>query len=135
MNSLSSICDGSLTCVKNFHMNAIPGAFGMHRNSILYPIFEDVMRKLIPSGIPQYLPDFHSFLLHGKFVNLDENEPKVLSYDDLSFGFVLWLFACGVSIIGFFIEFLVGKFWNFFSEFVVLASVLQMVKCTSSKSH
>ena len=105
--SLSSICKGSLIPVKNFHMNAISGGLGMVKNSILYPIFDDVMRNLIPSGIPQYLPIYHSKLLFGGYEESDEKLPKVLSLDDLAFGFILWLIACGISITAFTVELMI----------------------------
>jgi hypothetical protein len=101
VNSFSSSCQGSLVAVKNFYMNAIPCSYAMVKNSILYPYFEEVMDKLIPSGIPQYLPDFHAYLLYGNYENSEENFPKILTIDDLSFGFILWLIACGISICGF----------------------------------
>lgn len=97
----SSICNGSLIQIKNFHINAFQTGLGMRRNSILYPIFENVMRKLIPSGIPKFLPESYLFLVNGNNENKADSQPKVLSVNNLAFGFILWLVACGISILGF----------------------------------
>ncbi|KAL7015192.1 hypothetical protein ACKWTF_016332 [Chironomus riparius] len=128
VNSYSSSCHGSLAPIKNFHMNTIPGAFAMTKNSILYPYFEDVMEKLIPSGIPQYLPDFHAFLLYGNYKNLDMETLKVLTLDDLSFGFILWLIACAISMIGFLIEIVFASISKAFKSVVGLILLLQAIK-------
>lgn len=70
----------------------------MVKNSILYPLFDEVMRKLIPSGIPQYLPEFH-FFLQGNNDWTMPKRPRILNLDDLSFLFILWISACGCSLI------------------------------------
>ena len=87
-------------------MDAVPGGLGMLRNSILYPIFDKVMKMLIPSGIPQYLPEFHENLYFKKYHDSSLNMPRILTVYDLAFGFILWLTACGVSTIGFVAELL-----------------------------
>jgi len=87
-------------------MHAIPGGLGMFRNSILYPIFDKAMKILIPSGIPQYLPEFHENLFLTRYHDLSVKMPRILKLDDLAFGFILWLIACGISIAGFVVELL-----------------------------
>ncbi|KAL7013040.1 hypothetical protein ACKWTF_015167 [Chironomus riparius] len=73
-------------------------------NSILHPIFIDVMDRMIASGVLQYLETFSSEALFGKYQEVEDNLPKVFALDDLSFGFILWIYACGLSISVFLFE-------------------------------
>lgn len=84
------------------------------------------MKKLIPSGIPQYLPDFHAFLLYGIYENVKQTMPKVLTLEDLSFGFVLWLIACGISVVGFLAEIMFAFVTKFVKNVVGLAAILRL---------
>jgi len=124
---MNSICNGSLTPVKNFQMNAVPCTFGMVKHSILYPYFEEIMDKLIPSGIPQYLPDFHALLMYGNYETINEKMPKVLTLNDLSFGFILWMIACGMSMIGFVGEILIFYLSRILKNIVGLWMVLKLI--------
>lgn len=83
--------------MKNFHINSIPIGLAMRRNSILYPIFEDITRKLIPSGIPQYKPKIYGEFMYKRNKRSAVAPQKILAISDLAFGFILWLIACGVS--------------------------------------
>lgn len=84
-------------------MNAIPAALNMNTNSILHKIFSKVMDRIISAGIPQYL-ESKADLFFGTYQEFKKKIPKVLSLDDLSFGFILWMYACAISIFGFLIE-------------------------------
>ena len=128
MVSASSLCKGSLTLVKNFYMFTIPGGIGMLRNSILYPIFDEVMRNLIPSGIPQYLQIFYSKLLFGTYEELNEKTPQVLTLNDLAFGFLLWLAACSVSIAAFVGEILRHRLVKMTNQCIGLYILLIMIR-------
>jgi len=75
----------------------------MIKNSILFPLFDEVMRMLIPSGIPQYLPEFY-YVLQGNNDWTVAKGPRILNLDDLSFLFILWISACGCSLIIFVVE-------------------------------
>ncbi|KAL7013033.1 hypothetical protein ACKWTF_015163 [Chironomus riparius] len=101
---VSSNCNGTLMPVKGFQMNSLAAGLGMARNSFLWPIFDDVINKLIPSGILQYLLELYAYFMYEKYDWSPKKYPKVLTFDDLSFGFVLWLTACGMSVLGFLIE-------------------------------
>lgn len=127
MDSTSSLCKGSLIPVKNFHMNAISGGIGMLKNSILYPIFDEIIKYLIPSGIPQYLPIFHLEMLLGTYKEVSENTPKVLNLNDLAFGFLLWLVACSISIAAFACEMLINRLSELTGKYLKLYFILTMV--------
>ena len=127
MGSTSSLCKGSLVPVKNFHMNAISGGIGMLKNSIFYPIFDEVIKNLIPSGIPQYLPIFHLEMLFGTYKEVSDNTPKVLNLHDLAFGFMLWLGACSISVAAFSCEMLINRLSEMTGKYVGLYFLLTMV--------
>jgi hypothetical protein len=82
------------------------------RNNFLYDITESVMSGLIEGGIPQY------FLTYIEDVVLREKpsdpiEPKKFGVEDLQFGFVIFLVACGVSISAVMIELIYFHFGKF----------------------
>lgn len=127
-HSINSFCGGSLIHVKNFHLSNVPGALGMVRNSFLYPIFDQIMRNLIPSGIPQYLPKLHSRLLFGYFKEIESKIPKVLVLDDLEFGFIMWLIACGISIAAFLSEILKDQIIKAAKRYAGLIVLLTLIR-------
>jgi len=108
-------------------MNAISGGIGMLKNSIFYPIFDEVIKNLIPSGIPQYLPMFHLEMLFGTYKEVSESTPKVLNLHDLAFGFMLWLVACSISIAAFACEMLINRLSEMTGKYVGLYFLLIMV--------
>lgn len=77
-------------------------------NSFIFSTAQKAIRQLIPTGIPQEVKKFHlENLYHAR--QDDKRGPNVLRLSDLSFGFLIWLVACGVSSVVFMIEFFVGK--------------------------
>ena len=129
MNMLSSnsFCGGSLIPVKNFHISSLLGGLGMVKNSILYPIFDEVIRNLIPSGVPQYLRKYHERLLYGIYEELEEKAPKVLTLDDLEFGFIIWLIASGISIAAFLSEIFRFYIENLLKMHIGLAMLVSII--------
>ncbi|CAG9807144.1 unnamed protein product [Chironomus riparius] len=127
MLSASSFCGGFLTSVKHFEMTSCLGGLGMVRNSILYPIFDKVMNKLVPSGIPLYLFKYYKEFLYGVYQESKENMPKILTFDDLEFGFIMWLTACGISLAAFATEILRYKTLKFIEIYVGLIVLVSIV--------
>lgn len=80
-----------------------PKGYATIQNSLLYPVIESVIGRLIPSGILQNIAR-KSFE-----PKLGAKSPKVFSIDDLAFGFMIWLAACVMSVVAFLSE-LVWKF-------------------------
>jgi hypothetical protein len=75
----------------------------VQKNNFFSALSHKVMNQLISGGIPQYLIDY--------FIKFDMRpllqpikEPKKFEFDDLMFGFIIWLVACGISITVFIIE-------------------------------
>lgn len=77
----------------------------MPKNHFLFDVTKNVVNELIPSGIPQYLYIFHKWIRFSRTsVYKYFKSPKIFNIEDLSFGFVLWLIACGISFIVFVLE-------------------------------
>jgi hypothetical protein len=95
------------------------------RNHKLYPNVNHKITQLFEAGITQkYIKDNAEYLLnpkryekpillHKKYLEttwrksfISEKEPKVLSMKDLEFGFVIWLGALVLPMIGFILEWL-----------------------------
>jgi hypothetical protein len=92
----------------------IPSGFQFNTNFILSLVFDEIVKQLIPTGIVQkFHNDYYEFV-HKQRFDYDQKEPKILQINDLSFGFVLWLGACGLSLSAFlcekFMEFSKGRF-------------------------
>lgn len=81
----------------------------------------DVMLKLVPTGIPQHIYN-HMMTFEFRPLLAPPIKPRVFSVGDLEFGFVVWLIACAISTVTFFLELLfaylrkiiinyIGLFW------------------------
>jgi hypothetical protein len=108
-STFNSICHGSAMRLKGFREDTTITALLTYKNSFIYEILNEILQKTIPFGIPQYLMNFHYLTLFKHYEVSSDKNPKVLTIDDLSFGFVLWLGACGISLIGFLYEWLKFK--------------------------
>lgn len=107
--SINSICQGSAFKLKGFWMHPVLTTLATPKNSFIYGILNEVLEKLVPAGIPQYLDMFHTEMLFKAYRPFVDRSPKALKITDLSFGFVLWLCACGLSTSGFLAEKLIFK--------------------------
>jgi hypothetical protein len=102
--AVNSVCHGTAGKLKNFRSKLAAASFLTARNSFIHVILNEILDKTIPAGIPQYLIEYHSSLIYKKYEPIDDNEPRVLTVNDLSFGFVLWLGSCAVAVVGFIFE-------------------------------
>jgi len=73
--------------------------------SFYFPMYNKIIRELIPTGIMQYLVDNY-YTQKTKYIT-DEEGPKILSLDDLLFGFKIWLGCCFISSFIFVLEYLI----------------------------
>lgn len=74
-------------------------------NHFMYELLEESIRLLMPSGVLRHDRDFYKSSVCYKTINeIFIKRPKILSINDLEFGFVIWLVACGFSITAFVIE-------------------------------
>lgn len=119
-----SVCRGSAIKLKGLHPNPSLAAIVTDANSFLHKVFVQIMDKLIPAGIPQHLYNYHESMMFKPYEPDNSKKPKVLSIDDLFFGFILWICACGISSFAFFMEILCNKlsllFRNCLSVLIIL---------------
>jgi hypothetical protein len=117
--------------------HVISFSLGLHKNCILYDLLRDVMEKIIPAGIPQHfwkqeqVIKFKSGLKSGQIVD----KRKVLSLYNLEYGFVMWMVACGISTVVFFVEFLGPKFKKFVRASVGLFYFLKLLRIRLAHHH
>jgi hypothetical protein len=83
-----------------------PVSFAMEANHVLYAEFENVVQLIGSSGLllhyRKYL-NWCRYVIHNRIVEVI-SEPEVFSVNKLSYGFVIWLSACGVSTVAFLME-------------------------------
>ncbi|KAG5669302.1 hypothetical protein PVAND_017190 [Polypedilum vanderplanki] len=95
----------TLETIKNERISkSITASMGKN-NLIIYEL-NKLLNQLIPSGIPKYLSDYGFWL---KFRPRDEvivDTKKILSLNDLEFGFVIWLVSISIAILVFVVEIL-----------------------------
>jgi hypothetical protein len=91
---------------------------GMQMNHFMFEHVAKVTDRLLEAGILKNWYDWHNKMLYGMWKIDFENGPKVLTVESLSFGFVMWLGACGVSFAAF-----VGENLWFFVSFQVQKQV------------
>lgn len=70
--------------------------------SYYFRMFKKLIDNLIPTGIMKYLIENY-FTKKLKFVKFEEG-PKVLSVEDLLFGFKIWFGSCLISTFAFMAE-------------------------------
>lgn len=104
-----------------------PLGFSTIRNNFLYHLYEDVTQYLSAAGIPQWMIKVHlEWWSHPNAVN--PKGPQVLSINDLSFGFFIWLMTMGLSTAAFGFEFLIYSFGKIFVKFLGLILFLRSWK-------
>lgn len=99
-------------------------------------IVEDVLQRLIPTGVVKHLIDYHTWIVYrnGNFKS-GEQEPKILTLDDLGFGFVLWLTACAISAIGYLFEIVMFRWRKKHRTFIGLVLFLKVLRESLRKGH
>jgi hypothetical protein len=84
---------------ENYITVAIGFEFDDRSNPFLHT-GNEILGRLINGGILQYLKKLEDI----QKIEVDAAGPKMLLIDDLSFGFILWLGACGISTVVFILE-------------------------------
>ena len=79
------------------------------RNHFLHELADEIIQKLVTGGIIEYSIKYYIFadqLTFKVYHRLDFfNESKVLTMNDFSYGFTLWIVACLICIVVFLLEF------------------------------
>jgi hypothetical protein len=76
----------------------------LHKNHFLFQLAEDILQHTIDTGIIHQSSKYHNDFIQKDEVEVEDDEPKVLTLKDLSFGFNIVLIALGVSSAVFVIE-------------------------------
>lgn len=100
-------------------------SYAVRHNSFLYPILNEVVDKLLTTGIAQHL-----YKNYVKTILFEEEKKqlKVLTLSDLSFGFTLWGVACGISALAFLIEFSWVRFKKIARQIIGLIFFVTLLK-------
>lgn len=108
----------------------VTSALGLNKNSFIFELFAESFEFLIAYGIPQQILKFHNEHLYPPKEE-EPQGPQVLNFLDLSYGFIIWLTACGVSTVIFLLEIipkLVLKFLKFLKlKIVQIISMIMLL--------
>lgn len=85
------------------------------KNNFIYHLTEDVMSALIEAGIPQYFLNYIEDVVLKELL-ADPIELKKFGVEDLTFGFVIFLGFCALSVLIFFLEIIYSKIRPFNSR-------------------
>jgi hypothetical protein len=104
-------------------------SFGLHKNCILYDLLRDVMERIIPAGIPQYLWEYEqNYRRKGLKTEAVMDNRRILTLADLEYGFVLWSIAIGISTAVFLAEVLESKLKRFIMASVGLFYFMKLLR-------
>lgn len=87
--------------LENF--NLVKGAC-VWKNNHFYWLMEYTFRKIIPAGIPQYIKKSIAESYMKQTFDKNVKIPKVFSFKDLEFGFIIWLASCSMAFVVFLME-------------------------------
>jgi hypothetical protein len=91
--------------MKDFKLLVYHFGIGVMRNNFIHQVTEEAMNFLVSNGIPQYfLKYIREFVLRE--LPSEPKEPKKFGFEDLDFGFYIYLICCAVSICVFVVEIL-----------------------------
>ena len=77
----------------------------------MFYLTEEVTQILVQAGIPQHLREY---VYEYHFYKKKETKvPQVFAFQDLEFGFEIWLGACGIATVVFIAEVLLNQLNNF----------------------
>lgn len=86
--------------------------FGFPTNHFMLDFTDEIVTRLIPSGIIQHSIKFLDWCRYRDSIGENLKVPKILSMEDLSFGFVLWLNAGCFALFVFLMETFAVKIWQ-----------------------
>jgi hypothetical protein len=102
--------------------------FFFYQNNFMFHLVDNVVEALISAGIIQKLKEYHFWFTEGKEKPDEDEGPQVLRVCDLSFGFVIWLIACGISTFAFVIEWLIPRVTHWTRTTVGLVLFLNLLR-------
>ncbi|KAG5676554.1 hypothetical protein PVAND_006379 [Polypedilum vanderplanki] len=114
INNKKIFCQSKILTLDEIPYTSLAG-ISVNPNHFMLNNFAKVMNRLLEAGIVQnwhenFTQEYKRILKIESTKTAKEKEPQVLTLEGLSFGFVLWLTACGITIIVFIIEILLNYF-------------------------
>ncbi|KAG5666299.1 hypothetical protein PVAND_017850 [Polypedilum vanderplanki] len=102
------ICKQEIIRIKDtiFTINV---GISMEAYHYLYDVIESSLLWTLQSGIVQYFSEFYTWYEYKRYHIEESSVNKILSLNDLSYGFNIWLIVCAVAIVEFFFELVIGK--------------------------
>jgi hypothetical protein len=79
-----------------------------YHDAFNFPLIDKTGKYLIQGGIMQHLYDYFLNFEMKPLID-DETGPNVFGLNELGFGFIIWLIACGISTVVFIAEVLYVK--------------------------
>ena len=111
----------------NFQVNQVGLYF--NNNNYFLSIINKETQQLTSTGIMNHLI---KRLLHGKRLYVARKKWKVLTLENLRFGFVIWLWSCAVTVAVFVVEIV---FWSVRNAKIILKRFAIILKKSSGKVH
>lgn len=128
LNELNSLCHCENIVLKEV-LFRYPVGLKIYSVSTTFELLENTLQHIIPFGIPQHLIEFHNWMLYGRLIDPDLNEPQVFTLESLSFGFIIWLVACGISLLGYIMEQLHIRLRRHLRTLIGLVLFLMLLYC------
>jgi hypothetical protein len=113
-----------------------PYALAMVKNCMLFGQLSYFIDRLLPTGIIQHLFDFGVWDFFRTHMESEQDPRRVLSLDDLEFGFVIFLAAIFVSFLVFFYEVILAlRMRQWLRDFIGLVDFLRVLKARLENYH
>lgn len=119
------------TKLEDFTLHVELKSFVMLQSAFYFTMFERLTNRFIDTGIMNHLANK---ILKEK-IKIDdlEDSKKILSLDDLSFGFNIWIGFCCICIISFIFEHLCSKLYIKWMKFHFIKRKISFAKIWSLK--
>jgi hypothetical protein len=91
----------------NFKYRSNLFGVGVLRNNFIYEVTEDVIKYLVPAGIPQYFSRFIEKVVFHWAPPVEEKAAEVFNFEDLKFSFMILVFSLAFSSFVFVMEILI----------------------------
>jgi len=85
------------------------GAFSMPQSAFYFKMIEQTTNRLIDTGVMKHL--IEDVIKEKPGIKCPEDPPKVLTIQDLAFGFNIWIGFCVISLFGFILETLFSRLY------------------------
>ena len=99
-------CSVQISSIEDLDLPRITYTLSLMKYNFIYENFQNIIEKLFPAGITQYLTEQHKLNFYGRISEIDENIFKILKLKDFKFVAFMFVALCGFSIILFTLEYI-----------------------------